>query len=313
MQVDEVTDENEIRQILEKYQSRQGSQQQVTDRTIGGGQADRGWREATSLRGNDGRPAILYRGANRQLTEQDFEPGALGQATQNPSAPLGVWFTSDSQDAYRYGNPSQYYADVRNPRIYSSKEVPAFDSSDQAVALREQLRSEGYDGVVFDYTDVESPIHVVAFDPAQVIEPEARSFNQDIGGKRGVIRIDRTNRNFNIELLAKADLSTFLHESGHFFLEVLGDLSQREGASDRVKGQYQTILDWFEVESRDQIGVEQHEQFARGFEAYLMEGKAPTPELQSVFARFRAWLMAVYKRLSALNVDLTDEVRNDRS
>ena len=157
MQVDEVTDENEIRQILEKYQSRQGSQQQVTDRTIGGGQADRGWREATSLRGNDGRPAILYRGANRQLTEQDFEPGALGQATQNPSAPLGVWFTSDSQDAYRYGNPSQYYADVRNPRIYSSKEVPAFDSSDQAVALREQLRSEGYDGVVFDYTDVEGP------------------------------------------------------------------------------------------------------------------------------------------------------------
>lgn len=134
--------------------------------------------------------------------------------------------------------------------------------------------------------------------------------NQDIGGKRGVIRIDRTNRNFNIELLAKADLSTFLHESGHFFLEVLGDLSQREGASDRVKGQYQTILDWFEVESRDQIGVEQHEQFARGFEAYLMEGKAPTPELQSVFARFRAWLMAVYKRLTALNVDLTDEVRN---
>lgn len=134
--------------------------------------------------------------------------------------------------------------------------------------------------------------------------------NQDIGGKRGVIRIDRTNRNFNIELLAKADLSTFLHESGHFFLEVLGDLSQQEGASDRVKSQYQTILDWFEVDSREQIGVEQHEQFARGFEAYLMEGKAPTPELQSVFARFRAWLLAVYKRLTALNVELTDEVRN---
>lgn len=139
---------------------------------------------------------------------------------------------------------------------------------------------------------------------------QAEEMFQDIGGKRGVIRIDRTNRNFNIELLAKADLSTFLHESGHFFLEVLGDLSQREGASDRVKSQYQTILDWFEVESRDQIGVEQHEKFARGFEAYLMEGKAPTPELQSVFARFRAWLMAVYKRLTALNVNLTDEVRN---
>lgn len=310
MQVDEVTDNEEIRRILEKYQSRQGAQQQVTDRTVGGGQADRGWREATSLRGSDGQPAKLYRGASRPLSEQDFALDSLGQATNNPSAPLGVWFTSDQQDASRYGAPSEYYADVRNPAVYASDDVPAFQSAEEAIALREQLRSEGYDGIVFDYSDVEGPIHVVAFEASQAILPDSVELNQDLGGKRGVIRIDRTNRNFNIELLAKADLSTFLHESGHFFLEVLGDLSQREGASDRVKGQYQTILDWFEVKSRDQIGVEQHEQFARGFEAYLMEGKAPTPELQSVFARFRAWLMAVYKRLTALNVDLTDEVRN---
>ncbi|HAC30725.1 MAG TPA: hypothetical protein DCF82_23410, partial [Marinobacter hydrocarbonoclasticus] len=81
MQVDEVTDNEEIRRILEKYQSRQGAQQQVTDRTVGGGQADRGWREATSLRGSDGQPAKLYRGASRPLSEQDFALDSLGQAT----------------------------------------------------------------------------------------------------------------------------------------------------------------------------------------------------------------------------------------
>jgi hypothetical protein len=53
-----------------------------------------------------------------------------------------------------------------------------------------------------------------------------------------------------------------------------------------------------------------HEQFARGFEAYLFEGKAPSIELQGMFQRFRAWMLAVYRELKNLNVDLTDEVRS---
>ncbi|MEI2559218.1 hypothetical protein, partial [Acinetobacter pittii] len=59
----------------------------------------------------------------------------------------------------------------------------------------------------------------------------------------------------------------------------------------------------------DQIGVDQHEQFARGFEAYLGEGKAPTPELQSVFSQFKQWILGVYRSLRNLDVELTDEVR----
>ena len=44
-------------------------------------------------------------------------------------------------------------------------------------------------------------------------------------------------------------------------------------------------------------------------EACFAEGRAPSIELQSVFERFRAWIISVYRRLVALNVDLTDEVR----
>lgn len=52
-----------------------------------------------------------------------------------------------------------------------------------------------------------------------------------------------------------------------------------------------------------------HEQFARGFEAYLFEGKAPSRELRDIFRRFAAWMKNVYRQLTALRVTLSDEVR----
>jgi hypothetical protein len=52
-----------------------------------------------------------------------------------------------------------------------------------------------------------------------------------------------------------------------------------------------------------------HEKWARGFEKYLMEGKAPSIELQALFGRFRAWLVNIYKTLRGLDVKLNDEVR----
>src|SRR5690606_8760257 len=63
------------------------------------------------------------------------------------------------------------------------------------------------------------------------------------------------------------------------------------------------------------IVTELHEYFARGFEAYLRGEDqqafaiAPSTELRSVFARFRAWLVALYQTLTDLRVSLTPEVR----
>lgn len=53
------------------------------------------------------------------------------------------------------------------------------------------------------------------------------------------------------------------------------------------------------------------EYFARGFERYLMEGKAPAPsrELLSVFRRFKKWLCEIYRTLTELDVELSDDVR----
>jgi hypothetical protein len=58
-----------------------------------------------------------------------------------------------------------------------------------------------------------------------------------------------------------------------------------------------------------------HEQWAQSFERYMLEGKAPTTEMQPIFARFRAWMLNVYKSLenflknNPLAGKLNDEVR----
>lgn len=114
-------------------------------------------------------------------------------------------------------------------------------------------------------------------------------------GERGEIRFGQ-DRQFNIDLLKTADLSTFLHETGHFYLEVLGDLAQRPDAAPGIKEDYETVLKYIGATDRKSISRENHETFARSFEAYLMEGKAPSAELRSAFARFKAWLTAIYRK-----------------
>lgn len=140
---------------------------------------------------------------------------------------------------------------------------------------------------------------------------EGQQLNQD-DDARGFIRFGEARdgrREFQITLGARRDLSTMLHELGHFYLEVMGDLATAENAPAQLVSDMATIRLWVGAEDGSPLTTEQHEQFARGFERYLAEGKAPNPELQGAFARFKRWLIAVYKDLMRLNVDLSDEVR----
>lgn len=143
-------------------------------------------------------------------------------------------------------------------------------------------------------------------------DPQILDLKQAAGAgdePRGRIRINPETRQAMIDLFKPADRSTFLHESGHLYLEVLGDLATGENASPEISKDYGTILNWLGVENRTQLSTEHHEQFARGFEAYLMEGKAPTAALREAFFRFKNWLTRIYKEVSSLNVSLSPEVR----
>lgn len=146
----------------------------------------------------------------------------------------------------------------------------------------------------------------VVFDDSDITITEM--YQKQADTKRAFIRFGE-DRQFNIGFLENADLSSFLHESSHFYFEVMADLAGKENAPQQIVDDYNTLLKYVGAGNREAITVEQHEVIARSFEAYLMEGKAPSVELQGAFSRMKAWLVQVYKEIRKLNVKLNDDVR----
>ncbi|MFA5943196.1 MAG: hypothetical protein WC876_01880 [Candidatus Thermoplasmatota archaeon] len=106
-----------------------------------------------------------------------------------------------------------------------------------------------------------------------------------------------------VALAEGADLSTHLHESGHVFLELLGDLAERADAPERVKKDWATAREWMGLKPGEAVERKHHEKWARAFEAYLMTGEAPSANLIGAFESFRLWLTDIYKHLRALVAD----------
>lgn len=104
-----------------------------------------------------------------------------------------------------------------------------------------------------------------------------------------------------IQLFDAANFSTFIHESGHLFLEDLRMLATMDGAPKQVVEDWNTIKEWSgwsDTEGANNKAA--HEKFATGFEAYIREGKAPTKVLERIFRRFKEWLSALYKSVTLL-------------
>ena len=108
-------------------------------------------------------------------------------------------------------------------------------------------------------------------------------------------------RTLELVLSPTADLSTFFHETGHFFLEVLADIASQPGAPAQIVEDMNAFLKWSgvpDLATWNGYSLEQkrpyHERWAESIEQYVMEGKAPNAELQPLMRRFRAWLINVY-------------------
>jgi hypothetical protein len=112
-----------------------------------------------------------------------------------------------------------------------------------------------------------------------------------------------------LSLLRDADASTFIHESGHDFLEQLMRDAAHAQAPDDLKADAQTVLKWFGVDSADKITTENHEAFARAFEQYMRDGQAPNAGLRKIFDQFRKWLTAVYRVATDLGAPISEDIR----
>jgi hypothetical protein len=294
-----------------------------------------------------GKPVVMYRGRNTYG----------GDVIRSPVP----YFTSERQYAEEYAQPDEdedpdvvvAYLSIKNPArredvlqvldelgrapIADGRETAYLEQQPEVVAA---LKAKGFDGVTglddrfddrgtitswapFSPTQIKSATgNVGTFDPA-----DPNILRQDGGPQRPPPNATFSPATNTITLLQNANLSSFLHEGAHYFLEttftVARDLQARQQAGEtltdgerEILADTDTLLQWFGVESLDAWSALDfeamrplHEKFAVGFERYAFEGRAPSLRLQSLFQKFRAWMLNVYRDITRLGAPLTDEVR----
>ena len=124
-----------------------------------------------------------------------------------------------------------------------------------------------------------------------------QKYNQSINGMTQINSpTDRL-----IQIFKTADRSTFLHEMGHVFFDDIKNLAEMENAPEQLVTDWNKLKEWSEWDdAKGADNTKAHEKFARGWEAYLREGKAPTKGLQRVFRMFSKWLTRIYRAVTRL-------------
>ncbi|GFO73258.1 hypothetical protein BJAS_P3970 [Bathymodiolus japonicus methanotrophic gill symbiont] len=138
----------------------------------------------------------------------------------------------------------------------------------------------------------------------------------------GKIDLNGVLGNFNlgdglINLSTEQDLSTFLHEVGHFML----DAEQRTEGIDSISAIFPEIAEHLEI-TEEQVEhaflnpdlspveyEEIQEFFARSFEAYLKKGESPSIELSDSFRAIKEWMNLVYKGTERQDMDVSSDVK----
>ena len=128
-----------------------------------------------------------------------------------------------------------------------------------------------------------------------------QSLNERIKGTFHVVDGDTA-----IHFLESKDVTTLVHESGHLFRRTLNekqldDFAQWAGfkSADDYLDYDNRFWDGKLTEEESKRYSEAEEKFARGWEQYLIEGKAPTPTLTKVFKAFTEWMLDIYKAVKS--------------
>lgn len=127
-------------------------------------------------------------------------------------------------------------------------------------------------------------------------------------GERGSITLE--DGRAIITLFKDADLTTFVHEIGHKWLEeMLSDALQLD-APESLKADTASLKKWLGMADDQHVPTtEQHEEFARGTEKFFLEGRAPSAALASTMRKLKAWFLRIYKSAITLRVPMNDEIR----
>ncbi len=233
---------------------------------------------------------------------------------QDPSYLFAGDVYFDGRDTYYVVDNSNWIQDFQQPDQY--------DANDSAENFESRL-SDTQKTVVNKYKEFNKYIEKTRPNARFVADDNGRTwlktnitqddlinpiiaFQNEGGRIKGAIDFQNDNK-ASVYIFDGADISTLAHEiTGHLGRRVLEKLSEQD---ENFAKDYQAAMDWAGV-FNGEWSVAADEKFARGFEKYLRDGKAPTAALKNVFEKLRSWLINIYRKIkgSSIDIELTPEI-----
>jgi len=205
-------------------------------------------------------------------------------------------------DLYSKNGLSLGHYNIAEVGKYFYKNISYVLGGDKAASLF--LLENGIDGIKYAAESISRGatsktargFNYVVFDENAVSIEESIKFQKDAVKARGAMMVNMDGQAV-IYALSDPNVSTPLHELAHVFEHYLTDNEKNEI-----------------VESAGTKGwtIETSEFFARGFEKYLSDGKAPSKGLQRLFDKFKEWLTEIYNGIinSDIDIELNEKMEN---
>lgn len=240
------------------------------------------------------RPIAVFRSTNIGAKPGEESLVLLTELTQNGKNVVApIWLTTDIDGTIIVDNqvPTAY----AKPNIKQWVDNGLLLGYEKEKGLNLLLESMGSNRQQLGTSNREKPLI------NGVIVYENDSSLGDIYQGGDGVRGSFTPTENRITLTPQADLSTFSHEIGHWYLNTLFDVVRQGQATTTVADDVQAVLKEFgisDLAAWDALGFEgqrkYHEQFASWTEQYLAEGKSPVG-LKKFFMNLGRWIRDVYR------------------
>ena len=192
-------------------------------------------------------------------------------------------FKNETKENFKYKTATDYYKSIYGE--VEARNTVARMGLDESERLGKSIGST---------QDVSTEDAIVIFDDGSQAEYISPKLAQEMKG---------AYYNNTVYLFENADQSTFVHEMAHAYMDALTRLAESGNA--QAQNDLNVIRKWLGKKQGEAFTQSDWERFARGFEMYLREGKAPNQYLGGkggVFERFKNWLMNIYAGIKSLTV-----------
>ena len=187
----------------------------------------------------------------------------------------------------------------------------------RALAARIQYLSQAHEIQAFDTQNrfeltAEERARYAPNNPSTYYQRQTGDFSPSEGDAipRARVTFDATpDGRAVIEFFNAADASSMPHELYHIFRREMAESAVRPDAPQRVREDWARIEEFVGAKPGQAWTREMEEKFARAGERFLLEGKAPSPALQSVFERLRQWFMEIYANADAAGLHISPAMR----